>query len=409
MYYRWQRMSSLKPRTVLMMGTVYVMLCFVAVLLLLPSDAEEKENRSSKIQALQVEAWQGSSKRGGRPRNIFFSSEGREDDLVQPARVESHSSLGRKTFNTSRYVPVQNKSFIPSNPTTFENSFRQTELSDIFIGVKTTEIYHDTRLPVLFETWLDGADVRKQTYFFTDADSPKYSKETDGHFINTHCAARHTRQGLCCKMGHIFSTYLQSGKRWWCNVDDDNYLNIGNLLKLLRSYRHDKDYYLGRSSTSSEITVYDVGDKRNLGKKKVNEPRPPRRQTSFWFATGGAGVCISRSLAVKMSTYAGMNEFPHICNRINLPDDVSIAFIIVDILGIPLTKIGDMHSHLAVLRNLHENQVKNAVTLSYRMHSEKAVNSVMLKSAAFNTTVDPTRFKSIHCLLHPEAGICPGA
>ncbi|XP_038064124.1 beta-1,3-N-acetylglucosaminyltransferase radical fringe-like [Patiria miniata] len=404
MLYNWKRMSRLL-RTVLVMGTVYLMLCFAAVLTLLPSESkEDHENQPSKIQAVQVEAWHASAKRGGRPRNIFFSSEGREE-VNQPAKVESHLNPDPKTLNISKTFMDSKESKKANIPTTLKNNFRQTELSDVFIGVKTTEIYHDTRLPVLFETWLDSSDVRKQTYFFTDADSPKYSKETGGQFINTHCAAKHTRQGLCCKMGAIFSMYLQSGKRWWCNVDDDNYLNIDNLLKLLRSYQHDKDYYLGRSSTSAEITVYDVGDK-TLDKSKISQMRSTRRQTTFWFATGGAGVCISRSLALKMSPYAGIGGFPQICNRINLPDDVSIAFLIVDLLGVPLTKISDMHSHLAMLRNLNENQIKRAVTLSYKINSEKATNSVILKNAAFDTTVDPTRFKSLHCMLNPEASVC---
>lgn len=33
-------------------------------------------------------------------------------------------------------------------------------------------------------------------------------------------------------------------------------------------------------------------------------PPPPQRPVHFWFATGGAGFCISRGLALKMGPWA---------------------------------------------------------------------------------------------------------
>lgn len=45
--------------------------------------------------------------------------------------------------------------------------------------------------------------------------------------------------------------------RWFCQLDDDNYLNIPNLLRLLDSYPSDKDLYLGRSSLNHPIETMD--------------------------------------------------------------------------------------------------------------------------------------------------------
>lgn len=41
--------------------------------------------------------------------------------------------------------------------------------------------------------------------------------------------------------------------RWFCHVDDDNYLNVGALLKLLSQYSHTQDVYIGRPSLERPI------------------------------------------------------------------------------------------------------------------------------------------------------------
>lgn len=42
-------------------------------------------------------------------------------------------------------------------------------------------------------------------------------------------------------------------RRWFCHVDDDNYLNVGALLKLLSHYSHTLDVYVGRPSLERPI------------------------------------------------------------------------------------------------------------------------------------------------------------
>lgn len=48
----------------------------------------------------------------------------------------------------------------------------------------------------------------------------------------------------------------------------------------------------------------------------------------FWFATGGAGFCISRPLAQKMSPLIRGDKLTAISDRIRFPDDVTVGFII---------------------------------------------------------------------------------
>lgn len=52
------------------------------------------------------------------------------------------------------------------------------------------------------------------------------------------------------------------------------------------------------------------------------------RGAQFWFATGGAGFCISRPLVTKMLPFLENGNLVKISDRIRFPDDVTIGFII---------------------------------------------------------------------------------
>lgn len=51
----------------------------------------------------------------------------------------------------------------------------------------------------------------------------------------------------------VFLTFQLVCRRWFCHVDDDNYLNVGALLKLLSHYSHNQDVYVGRPSLERPI------------------------------------------------------------------------------------------------------------------------------------------------------------
>lgn len=75
-------------------------------------------------------------------------------------------------------------------------------------------------------------------------------------------------------------------------MDDDNYVNVGALLKFLARYPHTQDMYVGKPSLDRPIEATE-----RLGDNKM-------KPVNFWFATGGAGFCISRGLALKMMPWA---------------------------------------------------------------------------------------------------------
>ncbi|XP_052359870.1 beta-1,3-N-acetylglucosaminyltransferase lunatic fringe-like [Oncorhynchus keta] len=262
--------------------------------------------------------------------------------------------------------------------------------ADVFIAVKTTKKYHHTRLDLLLDTWISTNML--QTYVFTDGEDDRLRKRMGSHMINTNCSAAHSRQALSCKMAVEYDTFISSGKKWFCHVDDDNYVNIRPLVKLLSHYSHAHDVYIGRPSLDRPLEATErFGDAHT---------RPVR----FWFATGGAGFCVSRGLALKMSPWASGGNFMTTADRIHLPDDCTVGYIIEALLGVGLIRSPLFHSHLENLQLVSPTQIHHQVTLSYGTVDSKR-NIINLRGA-LSLDEDPTRFRSVHCVLYPDTPWC---
>ncbi|XP_077980388.1 beta-1,3-N-acetylglucosaminyltransferase lunatic fringe-like [Glandiceps talaboti] len=279
------------------------------------------------------------------------------------------------------------------------NNLRKTRLSDVFIGVKTTKRYHRDRLDLAIDTWVSMA--LDQTYFFTDSEDEVYSEKLHGHLIDTNCSSQHTRQALCCKMSVMYDAFLQSNKRWFCHLDDDNYLNTVQLVKLLQQYKHTDDVYLGKPSLTHPIEALDRVS--NLIKSYFLL----QRRVSFWFGTGGAGFCLSRALALHMSPYASGGTFTSMCQRIRLPDDVTIGFIVEVLLKKKLTVVKQFNSHLQALWQIKKGELPQQVTLSYGSNIAKNKNVITMDSTVIPVKEDPTRLRSFHCAMFLGTGSCP--
>ncbi|CAB1313166.1 unnamed protein product [Coregonus sp. 'balchen'] len=209
----------------------------------------------------------------------------------------------------------------------------------------------------------NGANVEaSRTFIFTDGEDQELRRRAGANVVNTNCSAVHTRQALCCKMSVEYDKFIE----WFCHMDDDNYVIVPSLLKLLSSYHHTQDVYLGRPSLDHPIEAAERV--KSDGSVSVR----------FWFATGGAGFCISRGLALKMSPWASLGNFISTAEKIRLPDDCTIGYIIEALLE---------------------------VTLSYGGFENR--RNVISIGGAFSLVEDPSRFKTVHCLLYPETDWCP--
>ncbi|EEB10059.1 Fringe glycosyltransferase, putative [Pediculus humanus corporis] len=277
----------------------------------------------------------------------------------------------------------------PQGGTSSNLYLTNTSLDDIFISVKTTRNYHKWRLPVILKTWFQLA--KNQTWFFTDTDDFEFQKKTDGHMINTNCSSSHNRKALCCKMSVEFDVFLESNKKWFCHFDDDNYVNVPRLVTILRNYNSQQDWYLGKPSIRAPLEIIT---------KDVNS-----RKISFWFATGGAGFCLSRALALKMMPVASGGKFISVGEKIRLPDDVTMGYIIEHLLRKHLTVVEQFHSHLEPMKFLRRNSLQDQISFSYSRYGKDDLNVVKIEG--FDYKIDPTRFLSLHCFLFPNFKFCP--
>lgn len=278
-----------------------------------------------------------------------------------------------------------------SMSTTDASPAEDIHADDIFIAVKTTKKFHQSRLNVLLETWISRN--MQQTYIFTDGEDEELRKKIGSHAINTNCSAAHSRQALSCKMAVEYDKFIESGKKWFCHVDDDNYVNVRTLVKHLSQYPHTQDMYIGKPSLDRPIEATE-----RLGDNKM-------RPVNFWFATGGAGFCVSRGLALKMSPWASGGHFMNTAEKIRLPDDCTVGYIIESVLGVPLTRSTLFHSHLENLQQVPRSEIHKQITLSYGMFENK--RNIINMKGAFPVEEDPSRFKSVHCLLYPDTPWCP--
>ncbi|KAL3967249.1 ubiquitin-protein ligase E3 A [Sarotherodon galilaeus] len=310
------------------------------------------------------------------------SSEG----LGKPIKTEISRNSYPKTGKGVRRIPERGV----GGPQEYR-SHDKLELKDIFIAVKTTRKYHKSRLELLIQTWVSQA--KEQTFIFTDGDDKELQMRTGANIINTNCSAAHTRQALCCKMSVEYDKFIESQRKWFCHVDDDNYVILPSLLRLLSSYHHSQDVYLGRPSLDHPIEAAERV--KSDGSVSVK----------FWFATGGAGFCISRGLALKMSPWASLGNFISTAEKIRLPDDCTIGYIIEALLEVALTHTHLFHSHLENLQKLPIDTVLEQVTLSYGGFENR--RNVVGVVGGFSLAEDPTRFKTVHCLLYPDTEWCP--
>ncbi|VDM09575.1 unnamed protein product [Wuchereria bancrofti] len=164
-----------------------------------------------------------------------------------------------------------------------------SDLDGLVIAVKTTLKFHESRIRDIIDTWFQLAP--NNIYFVTDTPDAKLNEITGGKLIVSDCSNGHTR--------------------WACHFDDDNYVNIAELVRVLKKLDPKRDWYLGRPSTVGPVGIDSIPEK-----------------ATFWFATGGAGFCLSKSLLAKMSSYVRNGGFEELGELLRLPDDVSLGYLI---------------------------------------------------------------------------------
>ena len=190
--------------------------------------------------------------------------------------------------------------------------------------------------------------------------------------------------------------------RWFCHFDDDQYVNIKMLYDTLLQYDSNEDYYLGRSSIEKEIEIKEQNSHQRdevtyFEKYLFILSLVFQKSVKFWFATGGAGFCLSHHLFKKIQSFIENGEFVKESEKMGMPDDVTIGYIIEKNTHVSLTNVRLFHSHLEPL-NLLKN-LSSQISLSYYIGKNY---SNIIQINGINENQDPTRFLSLHNYLYEE-------
>ena len=107
-----------------------------------------------------------------------------------------------------------------------------------------------------------------------------------------------------------------------------------------------------------------------------------------------------------MVNLAGAEQFINTAEKMRLPDDVTMGYIVEMLAEVPLTKLDEFHSHLEPLRLVKE--LENQISFSYSSYGDEDGKEErnIVEVQGFQEKMDPTRFLSIHCKLFPSTSWC---
>jgi fringe protein len=89
--------------------------------------------------------------------------------------------------------------------------------------------------------------------------------------------------------------------------------------------------------------------------------------------------------------------------KMRLPDDVTMGYVIEQLTGVPMTRLEEFHSHLEPLHLV--TNLPAQISFSYSEGSSER-NLIEVEGGGRSLKEDPTRFLSIHCALFPETRWC---
>lgn len=318
-------------------------------------------------------------------------------------------------------VPCCSCRNLPSSP----HESRQQDLH-LLITIKTTRHNHGTRVQEALATWAmprhrpTGARI----LFVTDsAVGGAVANNMDGlelnnnnsnsnlALLNSGCAVGHQNEALCCKMAFELQLAFAQQPDFWCHFDDDSFVLLHNLVALLRQFPPAADLYLGRPSTAGPISL--PGDDVPLHHllSAQNTTTMFMGGKKFRFGTGGAGICVSRftlrklhSLLLLLLHNGNQQQFEWFCDKLGVPDDVAIGFLLNNLLGIKLTNSEHLHSHLERLALIPRHSLANQISLSAAVYpsANMAENNHVNVPEYLPPSKDPMRFRSLQKFLDDD-------
>ncbi|CAF3945511.1 unnamed protein product [Adineta steineri] len=221
--------------------------------------------------------------------------------------------------------------------------------------VRTVSKYHSSRLVHLLETWISL--VHEHVYYISDTYPTNITRT------------------------HVIATGTTCGPRSHKIIFMNIYLNLILIIHIILD----------------EI----------LGIQNLDEKKKEAYPGDFWFATLGAGVCLSKRTLHLLEPYTRtVSQFVDGCSRQWYPDDIYLAFILNNHLNISLTKNLRFHSHLesSLFKNRQEfiDTFHQQITFGFGL---PRTTSQYLPNL-FSRNIDPLRMRTVHCLLYTHFKDC---
>ena len=256
--------------------------------------------------------------------------------------------------------------------------------------IRTSSHFYQKRLIYLLQTWISL--VIDDVFFVTDKFLPNISQDRMISTKETCGSEAHSMNILCCKTAHDFILFhrYKFKYNWLCHFDDDQYVNVEKLKEYLSTLDSNQPYYIGRASWPDTL-------------KRSKEPFP----YPFWFATLGAGVCLSKRTLTLLKPYTqNASQFVDGCIRENYHDDIYLGFLLSGYLNISLTKTNRFHSHLE--KSFYNNKqtflrtFTNEITFGFGSPNRYP----HFLPQFYTSHLDPYRIRTLHCLLYTQLNEC---
>eukprot|EP00117_Sycon_ciliatum_P002342 scpid44921/ scgid0418/ Beta-1,3-glucosyltransferase; Beta-3-glycosyltransferase-like len=186
-------------------------------------------------------------------------------------------------------------------------------VQDVFFGVKTTQKFHEDRLPVLLNTW--GKALINNGHMVL------YSNVTDKSIPTVDCGVPNTERGHCGKLYAIMRSAAErmakSKESWLVVTDDDTLMSVPRLLTLLSCY--------------DASTVVAIGEVYGYGVDSGH---------GYAYLTGGGGFVLNLPAVKRLLDASETGRCG--CHGDDSPDDMFLGMCL-EALKIPIVHRPEFH------------------------------------------------------------------
>lgn len=203
-------------------------------------------------------------------------------DIASPDTAQDESTVVEGEYGRKTAVYASWRRFLSSRPgSPAYMSLEYKVRGRIFIGVITAEKYLATRAKAIHETWARAMGLSSKVVFYVGADCntshPGLEAMNIVRLKNVRDTVYPPQRKVFEALKHMYRHY-GNNYQWFVRADDDAYIRVTRLDRLLGRLDPNEKVYLGRAG---------VGRKEDVGRLQL--------KASERYCMGGPGVVLSRA------------------------------------------------------------------------------------------------------------------